>query len=326
MDNLFLATGPDEFLLKEFINQYKSASIKKYGEFSVDSLSLDLNCIPKIINEILAPPLFSEKRVIFLENFPIPANFKISEKNKIQLNNLLNKINTLSSSTVLFCVSITPDKRTKYFKSIKKNSKQIFEHKSFDEKKDFNKIIEWIIQRFKKRNSNISIENAKFLKDFVGSNLRILDIEINKLSLITKEYIDKEDIKAACIKNENSIDFAFSNAVSKEDINKILKEFEILYKKYDVSLVFNRDIISMIRTIIKIFLSIKSPTENSSLHPFVIKNLKTAVSKFSKDKLISLHNELIKIDLLSKNGIYNLSGNTSIIYMSIYKLLYKYFK
>jgi DNA polymerase III delta subunit len=326
MNNLFLATGPDEFLLKEFINQYKSASIKKYGEFAIESLRLDFTSIPYLTNNILSPPLFSEKKIIFLENFPIPPTPKVSDKTKIQLDDLLHKINNLPSSIVLFCISTNPDKRTKYFKSVKKEANKIFEHKSFDEKKDINKITEWIVQRFNKNKSNITQENAKFLKNFVGSNLYKLDLEITKLSLIKKKYIDRKDIEEACIKNEESIDFAFSNAIAKGKISEILKEFSILYKEYDISLVFNRDIISVIRTMIKIFLSIKSPNENSGLHPFVIKNMKISVSRFSKEKLINLHNELIKIDLLSKSGVLNLSGNTKITYTFISNLLYKYFK
>ena len=70
MSSLFLAVGPEKFLLQEFIQQYKKAAIGKYGEFSVQTLSVLGHSMGEIRNEILSPAFFGGKRVIFLEHFP----------------------------------------------------------------------------------------------------------------------------------------------------------------------------------------------------------------------------------------------------------------
>ncbi len=327
MKNVFLAIGPDSFLLREFISQYKKAAIVKYGEFSVQTLNITQHPIGEIINEVSSPAFFGGKRIIFLEEFPPPPTPKLSEKKKEEYEKLLIRIKDLPEEVVLFLVIEKPDKRTKFFKTIKKDCEKIYEHKSFDPKRDANKFSDWICERTKKYGSEIDGRNADFLRSFVGNDLSILNNEIKKLCLLKYgKNIEKEDIVALAIPSEESADFAFSNAISGGKAEKIVNEFHSLVLQFDAGMVWNRDLLSTIRTLLKIRFSLDSPQEKSGIHPFVERNMKRVVSTFSIEKIKKLQWVLTEIDSGTKNGTFSLSGDSRAFSLHIEKLLWENFK
>ncbi len=329
MKNIFLAIGPDEFLLTDFINQTKKASLEKYGEFSVQTLSAKETPLSDIITEISSPAFFGGKKIIFLESFPPPAHPKLSLQKKKEYETLLQKLENIPEEVIVFTVSTTPDKRTKFFKTLKKEATKIYEHASFDPKRDISKFTQWIINRVQKYGSFIDMKTAQYLHSFVGSDLSKLDREIQKLAILTtvpKKNIEKNDVAALCIPNEESADFAFSNALSSGNGEKIITEIATLSKEFGAAMVWNRDIISSMRTLLKVRYSLESPEEKSGIHPFVFSNISKVARTFSPEKLQEFHYFLLKTDVQTKNGKLSLSQESPQFLLHIQKEFYSYFQ
>ncbi len=328
MHNVFLAIGPDHFLLKDFIEQTKKASLLKYGEFAVQTLSAKESPISDIITEISTPAFFGGKKIVFLEEFPPPASPKLSENKKKEYENLLNKLQDTPEEVIIFTISATPDKRTKFFKTLKKEASKIYEYKSFDPKRDISKFTQWIIDRVKKYGAFIDLKTAQFLHSFVGNDLAKLDTEIQKLAILTspqQENISNKHIIELCAPNEESADFAFSNALSSGNGEKIITEISTLSNQFGVAMVWNRDIISSIRTLLKVRFALDSPDEKSGIHPFVMSNMSRAVRKFTPEQLQHLHEFLLQVDIKTKTGQLSLSQESSQFLLHIQKELYTFF-
>ncbi len=327
MKNVFLAIGPDEFLLAEFIGNYKKAALQKYGEFSVDTFSLKDNSFAEVRNELFSPAFFGGKRVVFLENFPPSATPKLTEQQKEQYVSLVEEIDDLPEDVVLIASNANPDKRTSIFKKYKKKAGSFFEHPSFDPQKDRLKFSEWIIEKAIKYGSSISKKNADFLKNFAGSNLRILNSEIQKLSIFALGgEISEEDIKNLAIPSEEGGgDFAFSDAIASGSITKILDELTVLSEKYDAAMIFNRDVLSSFRNLLKGKFALASPSEKSGVHPFVLSKLKKTLSMIPEKKLLNAHKALTEIDVMSKTGKLSLSGDTRAFLLALERILHDVF-
>ena len=328
MNNVFLAIGPDQFLLNDFIDQTKKASLAKYGEFSVQTLSTKEDSTADIITEVSTPAFFGGKKIVFLENFPPPASPKLSENKKKEYENILQKLKNTPDEVIIFTISATPDKRTKFFKTLKKEATKIYEYKSFDPNRDIHKFTQWIINRVEKYGAKIETKTAQFLHSFVGHNLAKLDTEIQKLSILTalqNNPISNQDIISLCAPNEEAADFAFSNALSSGNAEKIITEISKLSTQFGAAMVWNRDIISSMRTLLKVRFSLDSPEEKSGVHPFVASNMSRVVRKFTPEQLQGLHSFLLEVDIKTKTGGLSLSQESAQFLLHIQKKLYTVF-
>lgn len=325
-NNIFLALGPDEFLLREFLENYKTAAIEKYGEFSVEKFSLAEHSPATIRNEIFSPAFFGGKRILFIEGFPPSASPKLSEPKKEFFETLITQLPTLPDDVVVIFAQANPDKRTKIFKGLQKIAGKTFSHESFDPKKDGYKFSEWIQERAQKNGSKIDKQSADFLREFCGNNLGNLNSEIQKLALYKGQNgIEVEDIKALALPSEEVADFAFSNAVSSGKQMKVLEEFTDLSEKYDAGMVFNRDVITTLRTLLKIKLAKDAPGISTGLHPFVVRNMQKTAGNISKEKLFEAFNALKEIDLKTKDGRLSLSPDSRGFLLALEKILHDLF-
>jgi len=125
--------------------------------------------------------------------------------------------------------------------------------------------------------------------------------------------------------NEESADFAFSNALSSGDGEKIITEISTLSNQFGVAMVWNRDIISSIRTLLKVRFALDSPDEKSGIHPFVMSNMSRAVRKFTPEQLQHLHEFLLQVDQKTKTGQLSLSQESAQFLLHIQKELYTFF-
>lgn len=332
---IMLFTGDEDFLLKEKIKSWKKASEEKYGEFNVMSISLEIpnkDAIgyislrsKEIASEFLTPSFFGEKRVIFLENFPVSDKKGLTKDADKFFMKIYKSLENLPENNVVIMSSFKPDKRTSIYKNIKKIA-QVEEFKKLESQE----LYDWILNKTKSLEAKMLANAARFLAEYCGNDLWKIDQEIKKLvSYCEKETISEEHIQEICLPHTELADFALSNALQNSDTKKAIK---ILKEELDLSthpqVIISRDLATVIRQI----LNVKWASENNksakeiSMHPFVFSKWKNSAFKFSYSKIKEAFNLLLAIDEGLKTGkIDTSSNNYSMFSLEAEKFIMKIF-
>ena len=158
----------------------------------------------------------------------------------------------------------------------------------------------------------IDTSTIMYLIEITNSNIASIDNEINKLKMykLEEKEINKEDIEQICYRNINDSDdyiFEFVEAILTKDRRKAMKIYDDL-RKINIEIY---SLIGLISSSIRSMLQIKV-LENYSdqdikdilkLHPYRIKKLREANSKYTKAELIKTIKDLYNLDLKVKSGI-----------------------
>lgn len=314
---VFLAMGSDNFRLLEFIQSMKLASAQKYGDFAVQSFSYPEDSLSTLRSEFFTPAFLSEKRVLFCTGLPWSASDKISDTEKELLLLFLDSLSSLPEDIVIFFISPVPDKRTKFFKTVSSSVQKIHEFAQWDKESEKNKYIEWIMAKSIILGTQCSKSIAEFLLLYVGYSLSSLYVELEKLSMRRfGQDIQKQDIIDLCVMNEENADFAFSNAFSTADITKVMAELSTLFDSSSAPEVFNRDIISSFRNLLKAHLT-QQMKEDFGLHPFVLKKMMPLLKKIPSDTVLQTIEFLKDLDIGTKTGKYSLSPDARAFILQI---------
>ncbi len=318
---VFLEIGPERFLLHEDVKKKKAASAVKYGDFAVQSFSFPETSVSSLRSEFFAPAFLSEKRILFISGLPWGASDKISDDDKESLLKLLDSFSRLPENVVLFFISEAPDKRTKFFKTLSALSQEVYSFPSWDPEKERSAYVSWVTARANKYHSRIDPATATFFLEYSGFDLEILDTELQKLAMRRYgESIQKQDILDLAVPSEESVDFAFSNALSSAQLSNIFQELHTLFEDFTAPEVFNRDILPAFRNALKSAIS-KEKGADLGLHPFVMKKLIPLIKKYPLETWQKLYIFLQELDLGSKQGRYPLSPDARIFITALERTL-----
>lgn len=196
IQNIFLFTGQETYLLDKELFRRKEWFLQKFGPDSVFSFSLDNLDISQIKQAIYSSGLFTTKKLILVNGLPLDAMTKLGEEKNTQLqvfvDALIKAEGKIPDDSLLVFVSSSPDKRLKLYKFLEKNANI----KEFTQLKN-NDLEEFV----KKELSDCSIDHSmvQYLISKVGSDLYRIWFECDKLKTRTK-------IKQQKIIDEDMID------------------------------------------------------------------------------------------------------------------------
>lgn len=310
-DNIFLITGNNTFEIKNFVRIWINSAKNKYGDYNVEVFDFENDDFSLINSVISTPPFFGEeKRIFFLENYPIKPKSSLKENADKLLKSILNL-----NDSVLIMYTDNADKRTKIYKQVLEISKdtKIFSNWETDYSGNLSSIgtaqgIDWISKKFLEGGVKIEKNIAEFLLNHCGNNLFNLDSEIKKLSifsLTTKIEIDKNIIKEYCISENNIMNFELANAISSKNYRNFMQILDKEIKSGEVfQTILFRDILPTIRQMIIVKSSIENSIDqkNSGLHPFVFKKTISLVKNINFEKLKNTYENLLNIDFDLKTG------------------------
>lgn len=270
---------------KVFKQKYQSSNIYIFWEWNFN--------LDNIKQALLWWWLFDDKKFIIIKWAPKDSYTKINTSNLDSLNNFLQKnIENINKENVVVFISYKPDKRTKFYKFLSKNS-DVKEHKLFNEKK----LLEYIEKTFWVNN-----DLAKYILEKIGNNLFNIHNELEKIlkinDKITKELIDKY----VNISIEQDSFWLLDNLQNQkkfiEKLNNLQQNkedfFKILWLLY-----WNLRNIILVLEQKQAWLSSKEIASKIGAHPFVVwKILKNYNNSSNFKKLFS---NLIDIDYSIKN-------------------------
>ena len=305
---VYLFFGQEEYLMEKEIKKLKnelldasfiSMAYKIYDNPSFNNL---LDCIQ-------SPPLMfgNSLSLIYFDKYLMGNKLSLDDK---QIESIDYSLSTLSDCiNIIFICKIPrdenkkPDSRKKLFKTLSKYSivKEFNQYKTYQ--KELNAQIAKMV---KEKDLNISSDCISFLIEQLGSNLTLIDSELEKLkiALHPNKTILKESIKKYCTSSEDI--FILADIIIQGNKNEILKQYNILTEKRHPLEIF-----SILQSNFQKFIFIKNYEKNMNtkdmalklkLHEYIVIKTQEKLNGVSLDNLIKIRENLIEAEHKIKTG------------------------
>jgi DNA polymerase-3 subunit delta len=213
---VYLFSGAESLLMEEAIQRVVDAAVPENARpFNLDFLSGADDDIRDILARASAFPMMTERRVVVVRDAD-----RFGER---ALELLAHYIDQPSPTTVLLLAGTKPDLRRRAFAALKKKGLLC----PFDELRDY-QLPEWIERRVEKRGGTIEGEAARLLATYVGSSLRDIDNELDKLFLYMGERtaITRNDVAAVVGFSREYNVFELQNAIGRRDAGRAVEILE----------------------------------------------------------------------------------------------------
>lgn len=306
---IYFFYGDEEFNISNEIKKLKSKLDKDFLEMSYKTFS-NLK-FPDLVAAIRTQPMMFGKMLIEINCLSYLSG-KSSEDGAFddkQIAQITEALDSCSENLdIVFVAQIPPDsqkkidKRKKFFKLLSKyNAKEFAQIPSYKTAE----LEAWIKQQGKTKDLNLSNEIAAEILIQIGSNLRMLDSELEKLKIYAgNKPVTKEMVKEICITNEDL--FVFADYLISENKSKALEEYQkLLTKKHPL------EILSVLHTLlhgkiqIKAYSTKHSPDEIAKLtnmHPYRVKLEVQKLKNTSLKNLVKLKQNLTGAEYKIKSG------------------------
>ena len=289
MTNFYLLYGLDKSIIDNELNNI----IKKKNTKDIIKYSMDNNLIKDVIEDASTISMFSNKKIIILEE----CNFLKANKSIDDIELLEKYLNNYNKDTYMIFISYTDklDTRKKIYKELSKISKII------ECKKGDNEYLTKYITDYVKEN-NYTIKDEKYFLKIVGTNLDNIKNELDKLFMykLHDKTITNADIDKITIKSMEDEIFALTDAVIANDVSTSLALLdEFLNKSYD-----EIQIIMLLASQFRFLLQVKRLVNKNKRYDEIAKILEVNPYrvKFTINKLYSYSEEMLanRIKLLAK--------------------------
>jgi DNA polymerase-3 subunit delta len=316
MNNLFLFTGEETFLLHEQAKAWRDAFKEKHGDMNLITIDGAKSDLSDLISQIDAAPFLGEKRLIFIDNLPEAPKARSADKevkqdeeeNKSD-NRLTDYLEKIPETSVVIFVQPNPDKRKGLYKKIV----QLGAIKNFDQLSE-SVLANWIQNKVKKYNSSMEAGAAEHLISLTGQDLWRIDQELNKLSSYCEgRSIDKQSIDDLVVPTIEANIFNLTDALGAKDHRKAIRN---LHQSMAAGENLRQTFYMIVRQF-RLFLQVggylsnypnTSPANVASslkIHPFVARNTVAQLKHFKFNELKSAYERLLEIDVgLKTSGIH----------------------
>ena len=294
----YLLYGLERFLIDKEIKNI----INKYNieEINISKYDLELNSLNEILDDANTVSLFSNNKLIIVENAYI---FSRTQNKKIDNVELLENYLKNSSDTIIIFVN-----NNEKIDSVKKIVKLIKEKgiiKEFNPLKNINSTVKSMFDDYK-----ISDNSINLLINRAGNSLELIYQEVEKLKIykINDKIITNKDIEDVVVENINIDIFKFVDDI----INKNKKD---AIKTYKELLKLNEEPIKIIALLASKFrlmyqaskLAKKGYTEDSiseilKVHKYPVHLAILSGYKYNEKILLKYLNDLADLDIGIKTG------------------------
>ncbi|APE74116.1 DNA polymerase III subunit delta [Spiroplasma citri] len=303
---MFLIYGEDAFLIKMKKNKILK-KINPDNEYDLQEYNYLEDSLPSILNDANTIPMFSEKRVIIVNDSYFLTEEKIKAKidNKNHLTSLMEYLAAPNPST--FIIFICPvNKLSNRLKITKQMLALTSVLKAIN--LSYNELIKFIDDYITKNNGTINQNLIPKIVEYLPNNLYIIKNELEKLLLINSK-ITMDLIANNMTKYLDTDIFKLVDDLLKNDLNSFLINYHYLQERglnsiallalITNSVIFTRDIIVL--SVLK-----KTPSQIAEIlqiHPFRVKKISEHMHNFSINKANNIIQELFWIDYNIKKGI-----------------------
>ena len=263
-----LVCGEDEFAVKQRAKELYTQWTADLGGFdheiidaSVNNSGEALRALARLREALQTLPFFGSGKAVWLQNCNFLGDERTASAQAVteSLAELASELKDFSFDNVRLLVSAGKvDKRKVFYKTLDKlGTVETLAGWSVDDRDWAAQAEEWARKALRSRGKEISEETLSELITRVGPNARLLDSEIEKLTLYTGErkQIESDDVATICTRNRTARAFALGDALGDRDLPRLLRrldeelwEVKLDSRKSEIGLLYG--LISKVRTLI----------------------------------------------------------------------------
>ncbi|HEX5456417.1 MAG TPA: DNA polymerase III subunit delta [Candidatus Saccharimonadales bacterium] len=277
--------GPNSYALREAVKSARDKFMEKYGDLALEVIDGEESSYEHILMAIESVPFLAPKKMLIIYGL---GNIKEAVENLDAL------IEAASENDELIIVEPKPDKRSSYFKNLKKNT-QLTEFKDPDE----GELAHWLVEHAKNRGAELSSADAAYLVQRIGGSQQRAANELNKLidygAVISRETIDYMTEASPQTSVFNLLDAAFGGNAGKAI--KIYEEQRTQGEepiKIMAMLIWQMHLVALVdsaggRTDQEIMAA-------SGLKPFTLNKSKSIARKMGRQRIKAALSRLVELD------------------------------
>lgn len=306
---IYFFYGDEEFNISQEVKGFRDKLDKNFIEMSYKTYKNPK--FPDLIAILKSQPMMFGKMLIVVDCLSYLCGKKgddggFDDKQLEELSQALEDCN--ENLDVIFVAYVSPDsqkkidKRRKIFKLLSKyNSKEFVQTPSYKTAE----LESWIKKQAGSKDLKLSDDVASELLFQVGSNLRTLDSELEKLKVYAGDKpVTKDMVKEICTTGEDL--FGFANLLISGDVAGCLKEYnKLLSKKHPL------EILAALHTMLRNSIQIKAYSSKYSsdeiakminMHPYRVKLEIQKLKNVSLKNLVKLKKNLTDAEYKIKIG------------------------
>jgi DNA polymerase-3 subunit delta len=213
LEPVYFFTGEEDFLKEEALHKIFEVLVDpKTKDFNSDSFYGGETDAASVVDIASSFPMMAERRLVIYRDI-----HRCSPKEKqVLLRYVRNPVDT----TCLVLTGPKVDIKKGFYKDLSTNATTVVFWPLFD-----NEIPNWVQKRVQERGKHISQDGLRTLQNSVGTNLRDLANEIDKLIVYgnARKTIEAEDVKTVVGLTKRSSVFDLANVVAERRFNDSLQ-------------------------------------------------------------------------------------------------------
>ena len=317
---IYFFYGDEEFNISNEIKKLKSGLDKNFLEMSYKEFNNPK--FPDLISAVSSQPMMFGKMLIVIDcikYFKAKSDDSFDDKQIKQFEETLENVN--ENTDIVFRAISDPDpkkpgvdKRKKIFKILSKyNAREFPQIPSYKT----TELENWIKNQCKEKGLKINSDAVSQLLLQVGSGLRLLNSEIEKLKVFAKDKtVTVEIVKEICVNNEDL--FAFIDNLIEGNRAKALEEYQkLLMTTHPLSILLTLHKMLSSKITIKANAKTKSSDEIAKIigwHPYRTKLEIAKLKNVSLKNLVHLKEKLTEAEYKIKSGTSNLTPEREVEY------------
>ena len=286
-------TGMNWFGVKAKLEELVGDFVKNHGDLALEKLDGSEASYDQILGAIESLPFLAAKKMVVLYNL---------STNKQAADSLETLLDRLPEITDLIIVETKLDKRSIYYKSLKKLT-DFREYSPLDE----HQLIDWMEHEAVKQASELSKDNARYLVERAGNDQMRLVHEIDKLVAYNKK-ISRKSIDLLVDEISSSTMFNLLDSVFSGNVRAALNMYQeqrsqrIEPQAIHAMLVWQMHTVAMVVSAPQ-SANVQKIAAYSGLNPFVVQKSQKIAQKMDRKKINEFMSVLRDIDYKGKREI-----------------------
>ncbi len=290
-------SGENHYSLRAELERLTEAFVSVHGDMAVERLDGGTASYERLRESLQSLPFFAARKLVIMR---APGSQKLFTEHVESL------LKELPESTDVILIEPKIDKRSLYFKALKK-------YTDFREcaVKDAAGLARWLSEEAAARGGSLAPGDAQFMVERLGTEQQLLSNELDKL-LLFNAAVTRSSIELLSEPSPQSSIFELLEAAFSGDHARVLK----LYKEQREQKVDTAQIIAMLTWQFRIVALIKTAGDRSTqeiasvakLNPFVVRKSETIARRLPLARLKRLVRDLLTIDVRSKRTSLDVDG------------------